>query len=341
MRLLLLGGSWFLGRTLAVDALARGWRVTAFTRGRSGSPPAGVEHMRGDRTSPDDLRRLAEGGPWDATIDTSAYEPRDVLNLIGALGSRAGRYALVSTVSAYRDWPSEPVSEASPTWPSRLDVSEQDPDVAGLPEPFRYGTLKAGAELAARTAPGGSLIVRPGVILGPGEYVGRMLTLFDRAASGGAWLLPGPPDQAIQPVDVRDVSAFLLTRLAMKDSGLYNLTAPDGFGTYGDLIDACIAATGSDARPVWVDPVWLSNQDVAQWTEVPLWRIPAGTWSVDSRRAQSAGFTCRSLSATVADTWSDFQSMAPIPHPRQAEHGMSQEKESRLLALWAQESARR
>lgn len=341
MRLLILGGTWFLGRTLAVDALARGWTVTTFTRGKSGLPPAGATHVQGDRTRIDDLERLRESGPWDATIDTSAYEPADVLRLLDALGADAGRYALTSTVSAYHDWPHLPVSEDSPAWPSRLDIAETDPDVAPLPEPFRYGTLKAGCELAARTAPGGSLIVRPGVILGPGEYVGRMLTLLGRAARGGEWLVPGPPEQPIQPVDVRDVSTFMLDRLAADDGNLYNLTAPPGFATYADLIDACISATGSSAAPVWIDPDWLEAQGVGQWTEVPLWRTPAGTWAVDSQRAVSAGFVCRPLAVTVADTWHGFQVQPPVPHPRQAEHGMAAEREADLLRLWSGHSLRR
>lgn len=334
MRMLILGGSWFLGRTLAADAVARGWRVTAFTRGRSGSPPAGVAHVVGDRVVPDDLARLATSGPWDATVDTSVYEPPDVTSVLATLGVDAGRYVLISTVSAYRNWPAQPVTGASPLWPSRLDARESDPDVAALSVPFQYGTLKAGCELAAQTAPGGSLILRPGVLLGPGEYVGRMLTLLHRAARGGRWLLPGPADQPIQPVDVRDVATFTLDLAAAGGTGAYNVTAPAGYGTYGDLVEACIAATGGRAQPVWVDPAWLAEQQVAQWTEVPLWRTSGGTWAVDSSRAHAAGLTCRPLGETVADTWAALQVQPPVPHPRQAEHGMEPGKEAALLAAW-------
>lgn len=334
MRLLILGGSWFLGRVLADDALARNWQVTAFTRGRSGRPPDGVAHVIGDRTRAADLDRLAEAGSWDATIDTSAYEPGDVTAVLAALGPAAGRYVLVSTVSAYRDWPAKPVSEDSPLWPSRLDARETDADITAMSVPFQYGTLKAGCELAALTARGGSLIVRPGVILGPGEYVGRMLTLLSRATRGGRWLLPGPPTQPIQPVDVRDVATFIIDQVARDGTGAYNLTAPVGYGTYGDLISACIEVTGGDTEPVWVDPVWLSEQDVVQWTEVPLWRTSAGAWAVDSRKAQAAGFTCRPLRDMVADTWAALRAAPPVAHPRQAEHGMDPAKEAALLAEW-------
>jgi nucleoside-diphosphate-sugar epimerase len=341
MRLLILGGSWFLGRVLAGDALAKGWQVTAFTRGRSGSPPAGVAHVTGDRTRAADLARLADAGPWDATVDTSAYEPGEVTAVLAALGAGAGRYVLLSTVSAYRDWPAKPVSEDSPLWPSRLDAREADPDIASMSVPFQYGTLKAGCELAALTADGGALILRPGVILGPGEYVGRMLTLLGRATRGGRWLLPGPATQPIQPVDVRDVAAFILDQVANGGTGAYNLTAPDGYATYADLISACIEVTGGDAEPVWVDPGWLSEQDVVQWTEVPLWRTAAGAWMVDSRRAQAAGFTCRPLREMVADTWAALQRSRPVAHPRQAEHGMDAAKEAELLAAWDRQLASR
>jgi nucleoside-diphosphate-sugar epimerase len=341
MRVLILGGAWFLGRTLARDALTRGWAVTAFSRGRRGSPPDGVEHVRGDRGSVDDLARLASHGRWDALIDTSAYEPADVARVIDSVGSGLGSYVLVSTVSAYRDWPAAPVDESSPLWPSRLDARESDADVAALPVPFQYGTLKAGCELAAEAAPNGSLILRPGVILGPGEYVGRGLKLLTRAQRGGRWLVPGPPEQSIQPVDVRDISHFTLDSIAAANTGAYNLTAPNGFATYGDLVTACIAVTGGRTEPVWVDPDWLAGQGVRQWTEVPLWRTQPGTWAVDSGKAQQAGLVCRPLVETLADFWSALQREPLVEHPRAAEHGMDPGRELELLDAWGAESSLR
>ncbi|GGK13489.1 hypothetical protein GCM10010124_02560 [Pilimelia terevasa] len=334
MRILILGGGWFLGRTLASDALARGWEVTLFNRGRSGMPVPGAARVTGDRTRQDDLKALAGYGPWDATIDTSAYEPADVSRVLTALGSAAGRYALVSTVSAYRDWPEKPVNEQSAVWPSRADIRETDDDIKDMPERFQYGVLKAGCELAARRAEAGSLIVRPGVILGPGEYVGRMSTLLARAKRGGRWLVPGPPQQPIQPVDVRDVSAFILDRVEADDGATYNLTAPEGFATYRDLVNACLSATGGTADLVWVDPRWLTEQGVGQWTEIPLWRTAAGTWCVDGGQAAVAGFHCRPLAVTVLDAWSAAQEQPPVPHPRQAEHGLNAAHEQELLRRW-------
>lgn len=334
MRLLIMGGSWFLGRTLATDALARGWQVTAFSRGRSGLPPAGVDHLRGDRTSEGDLQRLAMSGPWDAVVDTSAFEPADVTRVLNALDAHVGRYVLVSTVSAYRDWPERPVSETSPLWPSDPNLTADSPELASMAVGARYGTLKAGCEEAIRSRGSVGLIVRPGVILGPGEYVGRGLKLLKRAARGGAWLVPGPRDQTIQPVDVRDVSSFVLNAIEGSRSGAYNLVAPQGFATYGHLVETCIDLTGGRATPVWVDPNWLLEQGVKQWTELPLWRVPDGTWKVDSSRAVDAGLACRPLRETLSDFQAAFDRDGLVDHPRQDDHGMSPEREANLLSEW-------
>ncbi|MFI5729259.1 hypothetical protein ACIA49_04000 [Kribbella sp. NPDC051587] len=334
MRLLLLGGSWFLGRTLIGDALARGWEVTAYSRGKSGQPPAGATHVVGDRKNDSDLLHLAESGPWDAVIDTSAFEPVDVAQATAALRSRAAQYVLVSTVSAYRDWPEVVVDESSPLWPSSPTLTEKSPELADMTIGGRYGTLKAGCEVAAVEGSAHSLIVRPGVILGPGEYVGRGLKLLERAARGGRWLLPAPPEQPIQPVDVRDVSTFLLDSIEAKRDGVFNLVARVGHSTFGDMIETCLALTGRRAQPVWVEPHWLAEQGVRQWTEIPLWRTPEATWQVDGRRAAEAGLVCRPLVDTLYDFKEALDRDGLIDHPRQNQLGLSPEREAELLAAW-------
>lgn len=339
MRLLVLGGTWFLGRTLITDALNQGWDVTAFSRGRSGLPPAGARHAQGDRTSAVDLKRLAADGPWDATIDTSAFEPADVTHVLDALGEQAGKYVLISTVSAYRDWPNSAVNEQSPLWPSRPELTESSPEFADLPVGHRYGTLKAGCELAATAVLPDALLLRPGVILGPGEYVGRGLKLLQRAARGDRWLLPDPRQQSIQPVDVRDVSSFTLAAIEAGLGGPYNLAAPPDFATYEGLISSCIELTGNKATPVWANPDWLDAQGVKQWTEIPLWRTPQGTWAVDGSRAAAFGFACRPLHETIADFQVAMEREPLVDHSRQAAHGMDPARETELLAKWHSLSA--
>ena len=335
MRLLILGGTWFLGRTLAEAGVARGWDVTCFNRGRSAPDVPGVSSVRGDRTERADLERLADFGPWDAVVDTSVYEPPDALMAAEVLRRAARRYVLISTVSAYRVWPQEPVDEESALWPSRSSARETDPDIAAMPVPVSYGTLKAGCEQAVNEVyRDNALVLRPGVVLGPYEYVGRLPVLLGRAAQGGRVLAAGPPARRIQPIDVRDLSDFALRCIEQEIVGSFNVAAPIGGATYGDLLNACADVTGSSAELVWVDPEWLQQQDVRQWTEIPLWRTAPGTWEVNPSRAIAMGLTCRPLRDTILDSWQWLQHEQPVPHERQAEHGMDRQKEMKLLAAW-------
>lgn len=338
MRICVLGGTWFLGRAVAQAALDRGWSVSAFNRGRSGAPPAGTQQIHGDRTVREDLLRLAQEGPWDAVIDTSASElaPKDVLAGAQVLEPAAGRYVYISTVNAYRGWPSEPLSESSEVLDGPADA---DVDYGRLPANWSgpdwyYGRQKAGAERAAVQAFGTSRvsILRPGVILGPGEYVGRLPWWLRRTSKGGTVLAPGTPDKSIQPVDVRDVAAFALDQSASRGGDAFNITAPLGRETMGGFLSACLDVTGGAGQLIWAPDELLIESGVEQWTELPLWRTHAGVWSIDSSRAQAAGLRCRPLAETVADTWEWLQGGGtPVEHPRWAEHGISLEKEQKIL----------
>jgi len=231
------------------------------------------------------------------------------------------------------------VTESSPLHPG-------DPDATGAPEgtpgPIAYGMLKAGCEAAiAREYPVDRwAVVRPGVVLGPGEYVGRVPWWLSRMRRGGQVLAPGSPQRGIQPVDVRDLAGFVLHLAESATCGAFNVAPPQGRETYADLLTACIDAVGSDGpgpRPdlVWVDEQWLAAHGVRQWTELPLWRIPAGTWAMDVVAATAAGLTCRRLAETVQDVWAWLQSGGtPVSHPRWADHGIDPAKEAALLAAW-------
>ncbi|MFE5689115.1 NAD-dependent epimerase/dehydratase family protein, partial [Streptomyces sp. NPDC056512] len=300
MRILLLGGTWFLGRAVAENALARGWRVTTFNRGRSAPDLPGTEPVHGDRTSADDLKRLAGYGPWDLVVDTSASEmaPCQVLDGTRVLAAEAERYVYVSTVNAYRGWPHEALTEDSPVYAAPPDASREYG--AGDGVTVHYGMQKAGCEAAVLSQFGDrATVLRPGVILGPGEYVGRLPWWLSRARRGGAILAPGQPGTHVQPVDVRDVAEFALSA----SPGAYNVAAPRDRDTMGDLLGACVAVTGSRGRLAWAPDELLTAHGVREWTELPLWRTAQGTWAVDSTRAQAAGLVCRPLAQTVADTW--------------------------------------
>lgn len=333
-RILVLGGSWFLGRTVAEQAVADRMEVATFRRGHSGSDADGVTLVRGDRTNPADLARLAQAGPFDAVIDTSSYVPRETLAVARALESVASRYVLVSSVSVYQGWPLEPLTEQSPILECPPDAG---PDFGydGDPGPSTYGFGKAGCEGAVLEVfgPTRSVILRPGVILGPREYVGRLQWWLERMRRGGRILAPGSPRRSIQPVDVRDVAQFALNIAG--PSGIFNLTAK-GEQTMGDMLNACNQAVSGTGQLEWVtDEQWLAAQGLAQWTELPLWRTYRGAWAVDSTRARAAGFHNRQIEETVTDTWMWLQSGdAAIKHERAGELGISPDREEDILRLW-------
>jgi nucleoside-diphosphate-sugar epimerase len=331
MRILLLGGTWFLGRAVALQALDAGHEVTAFNRGRSAPDLPGTVPVHGDRTSTEDLARLAGHGPWDLVVDTSSSElaPGQVLAGARALEPVTGRYVYVSTVNAYTGWPDEPLTESSPTYDAPADADREYGQADG--PTVHYGRQKAGSETAVHTTYGAdrTTLLRPGVILGPGEYVGRLPWWLSRCARGGDILLPGPPERTVQPIDVRDVAAFTLTA----PTGVFNLAAPQGRDTMADLLTACLTATGGAGRLVPVPDDVLIRHGVREWTEVPLWRTTGGTWAVDTSTARAAGLVCRPLADTVADTWTWMQGgPGPVSHPRWDQHGIAPEKESEILA---------
>ena len=169
----------------------------------------------------------------------------------------------------------------------------------------------------------------------------RLLAPFlDRPARGAA-LLADDRERPIQPVDVRDLAAFVVHLVEHHSTGATNVVAPAGHARYGDLIEACVTATGAGTEPVWVEPGWLTGRGVKEWTELPLWRTAPGTWLVDGTRARHLGLSCRPLDETVADTWAWLQREAPVPHPRAAEHGLAPTREANLLREWSAELASR
>jgi len=323
MRILVLGGTWFLGRSIVDDALRRGWQVTAFHRGRSGTAPPQVESVHGDRTVAADLERLAGHGPWDAVIDTSSSEfaPRIVLLAAEALRHQVDRWVHISTVSVYAGWPHERLTEESPLLDCPPDADDSFGYTGADGSPTKYGFQKAGGEAAiTQTFGTDASILRPGVILGPGEYVGRLPWWLMRAQRGGPIMAPAPADRLIQPVDVRDVAAFALDQAAADVPGIFNIAHPQGI-TWSGFLGACL------------DPETLTAHGVKQWTELPLWRTHSGVWSVDASRAMAAGLRCRSVEQTVAETWAWLQADGrPVEHPRWAEHGIAPEKEAKILA---------
>jgi nucleoside-diphosphate-sugar epimerase len=280
-----------------------------------------------------DLTRLASDGPWDAVVDTSGFVPRDVLTACELLHSAATHYIFISSVSVYRGWPSEPLSESSEVLYCPPDAG---PDYGEDVEdgPTKYGYQKSGCELAVTSTfgAGNSTILRPGVVLGPREYVGRLPWWLARVARGGRVLAPGNPSRSIQPVDVRDLADFTLRAISGVIAGIYNVAAPRNRESFGDLLYACAAVTGSEPEFIWVSDEKLLAAGVRQWSQLPLWRTFPGVWQVDAAAARAQGLSCRALADTAAATWAWMQSSpAEFDDQRAGEIGISPDLEERIL----------
>jgi 2'-hydroxyisoflavone reductase len=305
--------------------------VAVFNRGRTSRLP-GTRQILGDWERTEDVDQLEAAGHWDVVIDVASTIPRLMQRLSRALSPVTDRYVFVSTISAYQDWPYEPVDEDSRLWAAAPDY---DPGTRAW-NPDAYGPLKVGCELAATNEIGDDrlLILRPHVVLGPREYIGRLPWWLSRVERGGPLLVPAP-DRSIQPVDVRDLADFTLDRAEAGDATVYNVAAPPGRDTFGGLLAACRDVTGSDAVVEWVGEQWLIEQGVRQWTEIPLWRALPTAWSMSTTRAQAAGLECRPLHETVADTWAWLQSGGrPVSHERSPEHGLAPDREKALIDAW-------
>ncbi|MEU9138309.1 SDR family oxidoreductase [Streptomyces sp. NPDC048404] len=328
----MLGGTEFVGRAVVEAALARGWDVTVFHRGRH-EPPAGVRSLLGDRTSPDGLAALAgTTDTWDAVVDTWSAAPRTVRDAARLLAGRVSRHVYVSSCSVY-------------AWPRAAGYTENAPLVEGASadaDATDYARDKRGGELAAVEAfgDGRSLLVRCGLILGPYENIGRLPWWLNRIAAGGPVLAPGPRDLALQYVDVRDLAEWTLGAVEAELRGAYNLVSPPGHSTMGALLDACVRATGAGAELRWTDPETVLAAGIEPWTQLPVWVPPgselhASVYAGDVSRALRTALRCRPVEETVEDTWSWLRSLGG-PGPLRADRpkvGLDPLVEAKVLGI--------
>ncbi|MGI8447739.1 MAG: NAD-dependent epimerase/dehydratase family protein [Streptosporangiaceae bacterium] len=361
MRLLVLGGTRFLGRAIVDEAIRRGYDVTTFSRGLSGEPRPGAEALHGDRTNSTDLLRVAERD-FDLVIDTSVIAPRHVAASARLLAPRVRHYTYVSTLSVYPDHGEAPVSEES-------TVVDGSPDADGTEETLGYRELKVGSERAvAEALPGRHLIVRPGLIVGPHENIGRLPWWLTRIARGGTVLAPGDPGRPVRMTDARDLAAWLVDNTRRGIPGVVNVPGPEGT-TFGELLTDCGQATAADrgragaAGPDagapggagagqggpglggtlqlrWVPDRVLLEAGVEPWSELPMWAPDtpefAAVWNVTGDRALRTGIRYRPLSDTVRDTWAwlrrDVASRGPDTFERRPGIGLDPAKEQDILA---------
>jgi nucleoside-diphosphate-sugar epimerase len=319
MRLLVLGGTKFLGRHAIDAALGAGHDVTLFTRGKTNPelfPEA--EHLRGER---DGGLGALEGRSWDGVVDTSGFVPRIVRQSAALLHDSVQRYVFVSSISVYADF-SAPVDESSPV--ARLD----DPSSEKVLE--HYGALKAACEEVVEEAYGDrSARVRAGLIVGPHDATDRFTYWPRRIAAGGDVLCPGDPEAPVQFVDARDLGAWLVTLALEGPGGVFNATGPAEPLSFVELLDRIRTTIGSDANLVWTDEQRILAADVQPWTELPLW-LPgsehAGMARADISRALAAGLTFRPLGETIEDTLA-WDRTVPGERPT-----LRPEKEQEILA---------
>jgi 2'-hydroxyisoflavone reductase len=317
-RLLVLGGTKFLGRHVVEAALARGHDVTTLTRGRTepGLFAGRVTSVHGDRAV--DLGRLGAGS-WDAVVDTSGYVPRVVRASVEALAARTGVYAFVSSISVYPDF--------------ALGAAGEDDPVGVLKDPATevidgetYGPLKAACEAVVRERIGTrALIVRPGLIVGPHDPTDRFTYWVRRADDGGAALAPGDGTRLVQVIDARDLAAWIVAACERGTSGTFNATGEPV--AIGGVLDACAAAAGGRVRWQWVPEAALLAAGVQPWVDLPLW-LAGSDQTVPIARARAAGLSLRSVAETVRDTlvWDRTRRDAPLAA------GVGRSREAELVA---------
>jgi 2'-hydroxyisoflavone reductase len=321
MRLLVLGGTRFIGRHLVELALARGCEVALFNRGRTdpGAFPD-VEHIRGDRAE-----GLGAAGTrrFDAVIDISGQVADWVRRSVQATAATAGHYVFVSATAVYRTVPVAGMDEDGPPlhYPDWTSTNIHGP---------AYGSMKVACEVAV---PPQATVVRPGMVIGPHDYTDRFPSWVRRLAGGGEVLAPGDPGRPVQVIDARDLAAFLLHAAAERLAGTYHAVGPERPVTLGEMLETTRAAIGSDARITWADDGFLRERGLEPWgEELPFW-VDAGdapVFALSNRRAVQAGLRLRAL----ADTARDTAAWEPARRPGARTCGLSPHREADLLGQW-------
>jgi nucleoside-diphosphate-sugar epimerase len=333
MKLLIIGGTRFLGRHLVSAALARNHEVTLFNRGKHATESS-VETIRGDRHT--DLARL-QGRRWDAVVDTSGMLPRAVKAAAEVLSDSVAHYTFISTQNVYADVSAPGVDESSQLRTLTNEELEEAYaiDTSGEPSYGKlYGGLKALCEQAAEEVmPGRVLKIRPGLIVGPYDYTDRFTYWIVRVARGGEVLAPGRPDRFVQFIDVRDLADWTIKMIEHNETGAYNAQGLSGRLTMRNVLDECKAVSGSDASFTWASEDFLLRENVAAWTDMPLW-LPEeaaphlkGFMFINCDKAVGAGLSFRSLNDTVAATLSWYQT-APS---NELKAGLDSNREEALL----------
>lgn len=331
MKLLVLGGTVFLGRHIVKAALVNGHEVTLFNRGQhnSGLFPE-VEKLRGNRDGGLDVLARRR---WDAAIDTSGYVPRLVKASAEVLAAAVEHYTFISSLSVYGKFRQVGITEETPLPDERMP-DETTEEITGA----TYGPLKVLCEQAVeQTLPGRSLIVRPGLIVGPHDPTDRFTYWPWRVAQGGEVLAPAFAGRPVQFSDARDLAQWTVRMVEARQTGVFNTNGPDYRLEMGQVLDECKRVSGSNATFSWVDGKFLVEAGVTPWMKLPLWineenePASAGFFLFDCSKAINAGLSFRPIADTVRDTLA-WDATRPADLTRRA--GLTREREAELLAAW-------
>lgn len=328
-KVLVLGGTGFIGPHIVRALIARGHTVTLFNRGKTHTElfPE-LEKLHGDRDG--HLEALANR-TWDAVIDDSGFVPRIVKMSAELLAPSVNQYVFISTISVYKAFDRPNLDETAPV-DTLLDPTSEDVKKD-------YGALKAACEQTVENAmPGRAAIVRPGLIVGPGDPSGRFTHWPSRLAEGGEVLAPGDGSTPVQWIDVRDLAAWLVTVVEQNITGTYNAIGPAQTTTMKQVVDACNQAGGNKATVTWVDATFLDKQEVHGWSDLPMWFDAsgdmAGFGTLQNRRAIARGLTFRPIAETAKDTLAWLATVPEAERPKLASTGISKDRESKVLAAW-------
>lgn len=354
LKILILGGTGFIGPHIAAAAMARGHTVTAFNRGKTekakkeklglDSLPVNVEQLRGNRDpnknaieeDPDSakgLSSLEDDRTWDVVIDDAGFFPRIVKASAELLAPRVKQYVFVSTVSVYKD-------NGTPGGDESRDLAMmEDPTVEEFGAEFQnYGPLKVLCEKAAEeAAPGRTTIVRPGFIVGPGDMSDRFTYWPVRVSKGGEVLAPGAPEDPIQLIDARDLADFIIRLVENNTMGVFNVLGPQTGLTMGRVLEASKEASMSDATFTWVSSEFLEKHSFLGGS-LPIWLAPTGEsagfhrWKCE--RAVAGGLRFRPIVETCRDTLA-WWALLPAERREKMRAGITKEQEEELLAKWA------
>jgi len=337
MKVLILGGTRFLGRSLVEEALKRGHEITLFNRGTNKDTFPEVEQLFGNRDG--DVSQL-KNRKWDVVIDTCGFTPQQIKKIATVLGENIEHYTYISSISVYKDWVPLNITEDYHLQSMPLDKLKEIEE--GRISPYEYyGALKVLCEKEAEKHwPRRVLHVRAGMLVGPYDYTDRLPYWVQRVAQGGKVLVPGRPNRPVQLIDVKDLAIWVFNMAEKRKAGTFNVTGPDYELTIEKLLNSIKFITYSDAEFVWTDEKFLLDHKILPWTEMPFW-IPEhfpleeqtepwkGTFCISIEKAITAGLSFRPLEDTITDVYKWEKKRQDT----ERKAGISRQREQELLDI--------